>query len=469
MMRTATSQLPTDLRVLSARCTFTHERLRVPLHMSSGPISELTLAHATVEVEGTQGQRAVGQGMIFLSDLWAWPSAAVDHPARDGVMRELSTRLAAVLPQALDGWGHPLELGVVLHAMLPALTAGVETAEAMPMLAASVCAAPFDAALHDAHGVLHGLSSYTLLGPQALPGDLARFLGPSGQGVTLEEALNLRFSPRVPGCVLIGMADPLRASDVSHPVGDGLPECAEAWLRRSGFYIAKLKVAAKDPRADATWVSTAAHLLRELHAEMGTGRQTWVSVDPNEGYATVEELLAFLRYLQEIDLESYAAMRYIEQPIPRAQSTTLDLHPAAALKPILADEGISGVEQLDELMRAGWSGLALKTCKSHTLCLLLAAWSHLTRRPYSLQDLTNPSFAALHSLNLAAHLRTRNGVELNSPQYTPAANRALAARYPGVFAVREGEHEMEADGVGLYGNYLKHAPYPGTVPALIAR
>lgn len=449
-MRTASNRLPTDLRVLSAHCSFTHERLRVPLYLSSGPISASTLAHATIEVEGARGQRAVGQGMIFLSDLWAWPSTRVDHQARAAAMRELSTRLAVALPQVLDGWGHPVELGVALHAAQPALAADIDAAEPLPALATGVCAAPFDAALHDAHGRLHGCSSYALLGPQALPDELSRFLGSVGQGAMLEQALNLRFTPRVPGCVLIGVGDPLRPSDVSHPVDDGLPECAEGWIRRYGYYLAKLKVAAKDPRADAVWVSSAARLLRGLHAEMGTGKETWISVDPNEGYQTVEQLLSFLRYLRELDPETYAALRYLEQPIPRAQSAIVDLHPATELKPILADEGISGVEQLDALMRAGWSGLALKTCKSHTLCLLLAAWSHLTRRPYSIQDLTNPSLAALHSLNLAARLYSLNGIELNSLQYTPAANAVVAARHPAAFAVQGGEHEAETGGVGIY-------------------
>ena len=320
----------------------------------------------------------------------------------------------------------------------------------MPPLATLVCASSFDAALHDAYGCLHARSSYDLLGPEWLPGDLSRFLGNVGRGNTLERALHLRFHSLVPGCVLVSMGDALCPAEVQHPVGDGLPDSAEGWIRRCGFAIAKLKVAAQDPHADAAWVVSTARLLRDLHAEMRTGLQTWVSVDPNEGYADVEQLVAFLRYVQEIDPKSYAAIRYIEQPISRINSMMVDLTPASTLKPILADEGITGVAELDELLRAGWNGLALKTCKSHTLCLLLAAWCHLTNHPYSLQDLTNPALAAVQALGLAARLRTLNGIELNSPQFTPLANTEVAVMHPGVFEVRHGEHDASTiQGIGL--------------------
>ena len=453
MMRASTERIATDMRVISARCAFTRERLRVPLHLSSGSITELTLAHAVVEVEGVDRRRAAGQGMCYLSDQWAWPSAVMAHPRRDAAMRACCERLTALLPQMMaDGWGHPVEMGMLLHQALPGIAAETPGVESMPSLAAGVCASSFDAALHDAHGLLHGRSSYDLLGPQALPGDLSCFLGAAGLGITLEQALHLRFTPGVPGCVLISMADPLRAAEVTAPVGDGLPECAEEWIRRCGFAGAKLKTVANDPRTDAAWVSDAARLPRDIHAELGTGKSTWISVDPNEGYAQVEQVVAFLRYLREMDPETYASLRYIEQPIPRA-SVELDLRPVHALKPVLADESITGVEQLDALTRAGWSGLALKTCKSHTLCLLLAAWSHLAGRPYSLQDLSNPSLAALHALGLAARLHSLNGIELNSPQFTPSANVAAATAHPGAFAARRGEHDASTlTGAGLgYG------------------
>jgi L-alanine-DL-glutamate epimerase-like enolase superfamily enzyme len=456
ILRPAAERVATDMRVIGCSAAFSLQTFRTPLHLSRGAISEIILAHVRVEVEGVDGRRATGQGMIYLSDLWAWPSQLVEHDAKQAAMQVLVERLCAVVPSLLDAFGHPVELGVVLHeamgAVSHAVSAELALPEPIPLLAAGVCASPIDAALHDAHGRLHGRSSYDLLGPDCLPGDLARFL-PVDAGVTLQRALALGSRPRVPGCVLISGVDPLRPADVAKPIGDGGPECAEDWMRRHGFYIAKCKPKGRDPREDAAWVAEVVRLLDAVHADLGTGAAPWVSVDPNEAYPDGAVTLDFLRALRELSPRAFAALRYIEQPIPRATGLRADLSAAAQLKPILADESITGADLLDDLVAAGWSGLALKTCKGHSLCLLLAAWSHLTGRPYALQDLSNPSLSAVHALGLAARLRTLNGIELNTMQYTPAANAAVLPSHPGVFTVRGGEHDAATvSGPGLgYG------------------
>ena len=71
----------------------------------------------------------------------------------------------------------------------------------------------------------------------------------------------------------------------------------------------------------------------------------------------------------------------------------------------------------------------------------------------SLQDLTNPGLAAIHNALFACHVQTRNGVEINSLQYTPAANEEWQSRLPGVFSPREGVHTVdipEAVGLGTH-------------------
>ena len=442
------------LRALSV--SITEERFRTPLYISGRTIDASTLARVTAEVEGADGRVVTGRGMATLSYLWAWPGV-LGVKVTDAAMRTFCARLVEWAPRAADGWGHPVELGCHLHALLPAITDQVSrelaVGEAIPPLAASVCYSPIDAALHDVYGWLHGQSSYDLLGPDWLPGDLSRFLGPVGAGATLEQALALRHAPRVPGCFVIGRKDPLRRADVTTPIGDGLPECAEDWVLRCGFAVPKLKVDTRDPRADAAWVSEVMRVMREAHARLGHGITPWVTVDPNEGYANVEMVVAFLRALRELDPDTYRVLRYLEQPIPRALGLSVDMRPVAALKPVLADESVHDLAQLDDLMRAGWSGVALKVCKSHTFCLLLAAWSHLTQHPYAMQDLTNASLAALHSLGLAARLRPINGIELNSLQYTPHANDDVRGAHPGAFAPVDGMHDASTiTGPGLgYG------------------
>jgi len=444
LLRSAAQRRSTDIRLRGVRVSCEQATFRTPLYISGRTITTSTLARVTADVEGADGRVVTGRGMATLSYMWAWPGDLTAE-VRDTAMRDFCARLASWIPATLDGWGHPVELGCALHDLLPGLTANfaaeIPRREMMPPLAASVCASPIDAALHDAYGLLHGRSSYDLLGPDFLPGDLARFFGPAGAGITLEQALELRFTPRVPGCFIIARKDPLRRSDVATPIGDGLPECAEEWVARHGFAVPKLKVDALDPREDARWVSEVMRMMREAHQRLGRGITPWVTVDPNEGYREVEMVVAFLRAVQENDPETYQALRYLEQPIPRALGEQVDMRPVAALKPVVADESLNDLQQLDALLRAGWSGVALKICKSQTLCLLLAARCRQAKLPYTVQDLTNASLAALQSLGLAARLHPLNGIEMNSIQFSPQANADAISQHPGVFHPIDGFHD----------------------------
>ena len=114
----------------------------------------------------------------------------------------------------------------------------------------------------------------------------------------------------------------------------------------------------------------------------------------------------------------------------------------AVLKPVLLDEGLTGLDVLPHAMDQGWSGLALKTCKGHSLALASAAWGHEHQLSVSVQDLTNPGISAIHAALLAAHLPTINGVELNSPQFTPAANEPWLPRLCALLEPHNGVHAL---------------------------
>jgi hypothetical protein len=101
--------------------------------------------------------------------------------------------------------------------------------------------------------------------------------------------------------------------------------------------------------------------------------------------------------------------------------------------------------------RQGWDGFALKTCKGHSFTLVAAAWAREHGVQVSLQDLTNPGLAAIHAALLAAHVPFVNEVELNSPQFTPAANEEWLPRLSALFEPRDGRHRLDfpiPDGLG---------------------
>lgn len=66
-----------------------------------------------------------------------------------------------------------------------------------------------------------------------------------------------------------------------------------------------------------------------------------------------------------------------------------------------------------------------------------------------MQDLTNPGLAAIHSYLFASHLPVINGIELNSPQFTPQANEPWLPQLGSLFDVRDGRHRLNVAAQGL--------------------
>src|SRR5437660_8056846 len=138
----------TGVRVVEAGVGFEEQRLRTPLLLSSGAISAVTLATARVTVEGAGAARASGAGAIYLSDLWAWPSAVVEHQARDGAMRALCEALVDLLPRWASELRHPLDHGMAcehaVDALAESVSRGQSLMEPIPRLAALTCLSIFD-------------------------------------------------------------------------------------------------------------------------------------------------------------------------------------------------------------------------------------------------------------------------------------------------------------------------------------
>src|SRR5258707_1277730 len=126
--------------IFEAQVLFQSQRLAMPLKLSSGTIEELT--QATVSVVGAVGgQRAMGRGTIYLSDLWAWPDDSLSHDRRDAAHRQLCERLAAETPKRFRHLKlHPLELGLQLHRFA---CHDVAIDPSPPALARAMCASPF--------------------------------------------------------------------------------------------------------------------------------------------------------------------------------------------------------------------------------------------------------------------------------------------------------------------------------------
>jgi L-alanine-DL-glutamate epimerase-like enolase superfamily enzyme len=410
--------------VLHAEVEFLAQTLSPPMQISKGLITEITEARATVRVRAGE-REAVGRGSIYLSDLWAWPEPSLTHEQRDQVLRRLCRHIAENLSQAVGEPAHPLELGLRLYERVAhQAPSGFEP---VSILARAMCLSPFDAAIHDAVGRALGCSAFDLFShPTPIPSADALFPG-QGAIAAIRQTLRRPSQTHFPAWLIVGKNDDLE------PV-------MASWVRQRGYHCFKLKIGGRDNPQDVERTAQVYQAAR--HAGVA---QPQLSIDSNEANPDADSVLDYLRQLREKDAEAFAAIMYLEQPTGRdIFQHRYDWRAVAKLKPVLLDEGLTGFDVLAEAKAQGWSGLALKTCKGHSFALIAAAWARDNGLLVSLQDLTNPGYAAIHAALFAAHVPTINGVELNSPQFTPAANAPWLPRLAGLLNPQDGTHHLPA-------------------------
>jgi L-alanine-DL-glutamate epimerase-like enolase superfamily enzyme len=408
-------------QILEADASFRLQRLATPLKLSSGVVEELT--QATVSIVGeANGRRATGWGTVYLSDLWAWPSAALTHEQRDATLRQFCDCLAAEIPKhACNTKLHPLEHGLRLHQLA---CHDLAISPDPPVLARAMCASPFDAAIHDAAGQALGCSAFALYDDTAELPSAEAFFPSGGAGSAIQSVIR---PPRreLPAWYIVGIDENLETTLVPA-------------IRQHGYWCFKLKLTGRDNERDVARTSEVYRV-----ASLALARKVCLTIDTNEANPSVESVVDYVERLKGTDAGAFAALAYLEQPTSRdIRKQPVDWRPVAKYLPVMIDEGLTDLDLLDEARRQGYGGLALKTCKGHSMLLVCAAWAKQQGMSTSLQDLTNPGISLVHAALVGAHLPTINGAELNSPQFTPAANQELAERLPELFLPRGGVHRL---------------------------
>jgi L-alanine-DL-glutamate epimerase-like enolase superfamily enzyme len=414
--------------ILNASVEFIEQPFLQPLQLSSGLITKATEARVRVRVRVGE-EEGEGRGSIYLSDLWAWPSPTPDREAKDAAMRALCQKIASDLPAFCGGEAaHPLELGLRLHH-------SISQPDEVPLLARSVCASPFDAAIHDATGQALGQSAF-------------RFY----ESDTAIPSADQWFSQGTISAIRQTLRPPVDQLDAWLIVGanDDLEEKVRPAVEKTGIHCFKLKTLAKDNAADA------ARTAEVFQAARRWGLSPVLSIDSNEGNPNAASVLDYLERLEALDPDAYAALSYLEQPTARdILAAPQDWSTVSQRRPVMLDEGLTSLDLLPTVKEQHWTGLALKTCKGHSFTLIAAAWARENGLQLSLQDLTNPGYSAIHSFLVGAHIATLNGVELNSPQYTPAANEPWLPTLSGLFEPRQGVHQLKsASPIGLGSNLV---------------
>ena len=437
---------PTDVRPVAARLYFLPVRTRVPLKFGAETLTEVICARACVTVETTDGRHAEGWGETPLSVQWVWPGK-LPYVTRCRALQDFCIRLA----EAWAGFGqagHAMEVGCeFLAAQLPRLldefNAGWD--EPMPYLAALVCCSPFDIALHDAYGIACGRDVYETYTASFMSADLSAWLTPAD-----DSAEAVSFAGLYPADFLL--ADPPVFLEAWHLVGgkdllgpaeltgvqpdDGYPVLLRDWIRRDGLRCLKVKLRGNDAAWDYERLVAVGRIAIDEGAEH-------LSTDFNCTVTDCAYVNDILDRLQADHPAIWGMILYVEQPFPYdLEAARIDVRSVAARKPLLMDESAHDWRLVRLGRQLGWTGVALKTCKTQTGALLSLCWAKAHGMALMVQDLTNPMLAQVPHCRLAACAGTIMGVETNAMQFYPDASAPEAAVHPGLYRRRGGRVDL---------------------------
>ena len=437
----------TDIGTVGAALYFLPVQTRVALKFGAETLTQVTCARACVKVSDEQGRTAEGWGETPLSVQWVWPSATA-YEERHAALKAFCIELAD-LWASIRTRGHPIELGHgFLETVLPGWLQGFNQRhrrgrEPMPWLAALVCCSPFDLAVHDAYGQLHGCPTYETYHAGFMNRDLGCYLrssqqsGVSFQGKYPADFLTARRSDSLVAWHLVGGLDLLEAAELTgKEPDDGYPELLEDWIRRDGLKCLKVKLRGND----AEWDWSRLVRVGSIGLENGV---CWLSADFNCTVTDAQYVNVILDRLRDEQPRIYGMILYVEQPFPYdLERHRMDVRSVSGRKPLFLDESAHDWRLVQLGRELGWSGVALKTCKTQTGALLSASWARAHGMSLMVQDLTNPMLAQIPHVLLAAHTGTIMGVETNAMQFYPDASRPEAAVHPGLYQRRQGKVQL---------------------------
>ena len=438
--------LPTDIRSVSATLYFLPVHTRMPLKFGGETVTYVTCARCCVTVVGRDGRTAQGWGETPLSVTWVWPST-LGYEERHEAMKSFCETLAAAWAD-FEKFGHPMEVGQdfiddILPGLLEQHNSGRE--EPMPWLGALVCNSLFDIALHDAYGNLHERDIYTTYNGDWMNRSLEQFLEPAADvkvdftGKYPEDFFVASAPKQLPAWHLVGGVDPLDESELTgNEPDDEYPVLLEDWIQTDGLKCLKIKLRGNDAEWDYARVVKAGGIAVANGVD-------WLTADFNCTVTDPDYVNEIVDKLRDDHPRLHGMLLYVEQPFPyELERDRIDTHCVSARKPLFLDESAHDWQHVRLGRELGWTGVALKTCKTQTGALLSACWAKAHGMTLMVQDLTNPMLAQVPHVRLAAQVGTIMGVETNAMQFYPAASVNEAVVHPGLYQRRGGMVDLSS-------------------------
>jgi L-alanine-DL-glutamate epimerase-like enolase superfamily enzyme len=450
-----------DITIVDTALYFLPVACEQPLGFGKETVHSVTCARAAVTVSTRKGASATGWGEVPLNAGWAWPCEDAS-PSSDIWMQDLCTVMArrfAVFTAA----GHPAE--IALSFLSEETDACLDDCRrewrnetrSIPALAFRVCFSAFDLALYDAFGRVHNVGAFDTLTGEWMNHDLAYHFGTGTEAsfsgrypadYLVAPAITRQRVWHLVGCedaILAGTDRPARRAAYAEPAGGTiLPLSLQEWVQRDGVEYLKVKLRGQDLDADIQRIHEVAHAVAvgpvgcdNQNTDSGTVRG--FSLDMNRTPASADYTHNLFDAIASSVPGFFERLMYVEEPLsPNMVRDAVAVRSLAERKPLFIDESAETWTDLVWGTEVGWTGVALKTCKTLTGALLSLCWAREHRMPVMVQDLTNPMLAQLTHLAFAARVPTLCGVESNSMQFYPHASGPEARIHPGAFRRRNG-------------------------------
>lgn len=320
----------------------------------------------------------------------------------------------------------------------------------MPHLAALVCLSAFDLALYDAFGKLHGVPAFECLDQSWLDSDLSHYLEPRERFAgKYPSDYFVQPSSTLPVWHLVGGLDPLEQSDLkgSEPQ-DGYPVLLRDWIQKDGLNCLKIKLRGND----LEWDYQRLIKVGKISLEQGVMNLT---ADFNCMVSDPDYVNEILDRLKTSEPEIYDRVLYVEQPFAYdLEKNQIQVHSVSERKLLLMDESAHDWRLVKLGCELGWTGVALKTCKTLTGAILSLCWAKEHGMSLMVQDLTNPRLAQIPHVLLASYAGTICGVESNAMQFYPDASLEFLKVHPGLYQRRQGVLDLrtiQGPGFGYSG------------------